>query len=184
MIHCFSWSWEWPGRDCDTTHLCNFEPKFDDRTFHVNKTEETIQTSIVTFKRGCHCLDLVRMVVISTIKGTTTTSTTIDESITGHLVTSAIVIKRARQWNAWIYPACKKEELGTQWSSDQWNMVRSDANTKAISDLQTEALQSIIDKFKPTEGKVNSLHITTNDANKTLAILDSKHMKLYSKSRV
>ena len=36
MILCFSWSREWPGRECDTDHLCNSEPEFDDRTFHVN----------------------------------------------------------------------------------------------------------------------------------------------------
>merc|ERR1712089_65401 len=57
------------------------------------------------------------------------------------------------------------------------------SNTKAISDLQTEVAQSITDKLKPTEDKINNLDTTIQDVNKTLAIFDGRHLETVEKMR-
>merc|ERR1719167_946460 len=57
------------------------------------------------------------------------------------------------------------------------------SNTKAISDLQTEVAQSITDKLKPTEDKINNLDTTIQDVNKTLAIFDGRHLETVEKMK-
>merc|ERR1719342_2013577 len=57
------------------------------------------------------------------------------------------------------------------------------SNTKAISDLRNQITESISDKLRPTEDKINNLDATIQDVNKTLAVFEGRHVETVEKMK-
>merc|ERR1719481_2344770 len=56
-----------------------------------------------------------------------------------------------------------------------------ESNAKAISDVRTDVTNSIQEKFKPTEDKIDNMDATIQDVNKIIGIFETRHVETVEK---